>query len=189
MLLIALRLLVSVILALHLGYWAILLTKIEWVSYSSMVRPPTFLALLISGFGLYLFFPYGLKKRKRFRKCGMLIALFAFVVGIALDFVDRFRLVETVETAEVLRFENVHDPLSAGQKGLLVAMFRAEPIKINWRSSLANFFVGYNTCLCGDGDGIELGWEGMLFSCKHGDELYIRGFISFYSTRHVVWDI
>lgn len=179
----------SAFFVLHLGYWALVLTKIEWVSYSYMVRPPTFIMLVFSTFGLYLAFPYGSKKRRRLCKWGMVVAWFAFAVGAVLDFCDRFRLVETIERAPVLRFESTPDPLTAGQKAKLVAMLRAEPIQINWGTSLTNMFLGYNSCLCGDGDGIEIGWEGMLFSCKHGNELYLRGFVSFYSTRHLVWDL
>lgn len=166
-----------------------MLTQIDWVSYSAMVRPPTFIMLIFSACGLYLIFPYGQKKRKRFCIWTMVAALFAFGVGVTLDIVDRFRLVERVEEAHNLRYEYVSDPLTAGQKGMLVALLRAEPIRVNLGTSLANMFVGYNTCLCGDGDGIEIEWGGILFSSKHGDELYIRGFVSFHSTRHIVWDI
>jgi len=189
MLLIALRLIVSTFFILHLGYWAVILTKIEWVAYSSMVRPPTLIMLAFSVFGLYLVFPYGRKNKKRFCSWGMVLALSVFVVGATMDLVDRIQLVEAVEEAKLLRTEDSYHPLSVGQKWLMVAMLRKEPIRINWGKSLVNMFLGYNSCVCGDGDGIEEMMGGMLFSCKHGNEMYIRGFLSFYTTRNIVWNI
>ena len=185
----ALRILITGFFVLHIGYWVGILIHFEWVSYSSMIRPPSFIMLVFSTCGLYLVFPYGRKKRKRFFQRGMAIALLAFAVGAVLDFISRFRLVDTIENAEVLKYEHSYNPLTVGEKLILVAMLRDEPIKINLGTTLANMFIGYNNCLCGDGDGITTKWDGMLFSCKHGDELYIRGFLSFSSSRHIVWDI
>ena len=106
-----------------------------------------------------------------------------------MDLVSRMRLVETIERQDRLRFEYVAEELSEKQRASLLELLRAETVGINWGQSLANMFLGYNTCLCGDGDGIEDGWGNLLFTAKHGDELYIRGFLSFQATRHVVWDI
>jgi len=146
--------------------------------YNYLGNPTAGCVVLCLGVGLWLL-PIGYVLVRKGGAVLAISALLFFVVGAGSDVFKRINLEDRILNSGDLWMLDFENPISEAEKGLIASELTNEAVKIDYLQSLENFFLTYNTCMCGPGEGLVDESGRIVFTAKHGNELYINGFLAF----------
>ncbi|MCB1123845.1 MAG: hypothetical protein KJT03_19985 [Verrucomicrobiae bacterium] len=146
--------------------------------FNYFAKPTLGFVILSLGAAIWVF-PRNSSRIQKGGKALFILALAFLGIGSVSDLFYRASLKESIENVGELRLRISEGYLNDNEKNLITSAIENEPLRINAMQTLTNFITGYNTCMCGPGDGFVDEKNRIVFTTKHGDELYINGFLSF----------
>jgi len=167
--------------------WMLGLTSFALFKYdfNYLGNPTASCIVLCLGLGLWVW-PIGHVLVKRI---GALLAIFAllfFLFGAGSDLYKRIDLEDRILNSGELWLLDFENPISEKEKSMIASGVSVEPVRINFFLTIKNYFLTYDTCMCGPGEGLVDESGRVIFTAKHSNELYINGFLAFSVSKNPI---